>query len=66
MKNRVYTQDMGQPPMDVDMGSAPPPRKPIAAKKKPVAKKAGGVMKYAKGGSVDGCAMKGKTRGKMY
>lgn len=60
MKNRVYTEDMGQPPMDVDMGSAPPPKKGIKAKQKPKA--------YAKGGSVrgDGCATRGKTKGKMY
>jgi hypothetical protein len=65
MKDRVYTQEMGQPPMDVDMGSAKK-RLPIKAKQKPVAKKAGGTMKYAKGGSIDGCAVKGKTKGKMY
>jgi hypothetical protein len=28
-------------------------------------KKGGKVMKYAKGGSIDGCATKGKTKGKM-
>jgi hypothetical protein len=65
MKDRVYTQEMGQPPMDVDMGSAKK-RMPIKAKQKPVAKKAGGTMKYAKGGSIDGCAQRGKTKGKMY
>jgi hypothetical protein len=34
---------------------------------KPAVKKAkGGMMKaYAKGGSVDGCAMRGKTKGRM-
>lgn len=26
--------------------------------------KKGGVMKYAKAGKVDGCAMRGKTRGR--
>ena len=26
---------------------------------------AGGMAKYAKGGSIDGCATKGKTKGKM-
>ena len=33
--------------------------------RKPTAKKAmgGKVMKYAKGGSIDGCAIKGKTKG---
>lgn len=28
-------------------------------------KSGGGVKKYAKGGSIDGCAQKGKTKGKM-
>ena len=36
---------------------------------KPVAKKRGGCMKMAKGGSAsaraDGCAVKGKTKGKL-
>ena len=27
--------------------------------------KAGGMMKYKVGGSIDGCAVKGKTRGRM-
>ncbi len=27
--------------------------------------KAGGVMKYRVGGSIDGCAVKGKTRGRV-
>ena len=27
--------------------------------------KAGGMMKYAHGGSVDGCAVRGKTKGRM-
>ncbi len=28
-------------------------------------KKGGGIKKYAKGGSIDGCAQRGKTRGKV-
>jgi hypothetical protein len=28
-------------------------------------KKGGKVKKYAKGGSIDGCAIKGKTRGRL-
>lgn len=34
----------------------------------PAFKRGGGVKKYAKGGSVrgDGCAQRGKTKGKMY
>lgn len=31
----------------------------------PAMKKGGKVMKYAKGGSIDGCAKRGKTKGKM-
>jgi hypothetical protein len=27
--------------------------------------KAGGMMKYKVGGSIDGCAVKGKTRGRL-
>ena len=32
----------------------------------PAMKKGGKVKKYAKGGAIDGCAKKGKTKGKMY
>lgn len=40
--------------------------KRMKAGKKPVGMKSGGKMKkYAKGGSVDGCASKGKTKTKM-
>lgn len=55
----VYTEDSGlPPPQDVDGASAtpspPPPKKP---------------KKMAKGGSAssraDGCAQRGKTRGKI-
>jgi len=72
-KDKVYTQEMGQPPNEPDGGSVgrkyvpeqlgsgikvtkepPPPAKP---------------KKMASGGSAssraDGCATKGKTRGKM-
>jgi hypothetical protein len=46
----IYTAEKGKPPQDKDGGSAP-------------------VKKLAKGGSAssraDGCATKGKTRGKM-
>ena len=41
MKARVYTEGMGQPPMDIDGGSAP---KPTKSKQKP--------KKYAQGGMV--------------
>lgn len=53
----IYTAEMGQPPMDPEM--APPDRKPAKAKTAPKPVKA-----YAKGGSIDGCAQRGKTRGK--
>jgi hypothetical protein len=56
IRGGVYTEDSElPPPQDIDGGSAPPPPK------KP--------KKMAKGGSAssraDGCAMRGKTRGKM-
>jgi len=56
IRGGIYTEDSGlPPPQDVDGGSAPPPPK------KP--------KKMAKGGSAssraDGCAVRGKTRGKM-
>lgn len=55
LKGGVYTEDSGlPPPKDIDGGSAPPPKKP---------------KKMANGGSAssraDGCAQRGKTRGKM-
>lgn len=55
LKGGVYTEDSGlPPPQDIDGGSAPPPKKP---------------KKMANGGSAssraDGCAQRGKTRGKM-
>ena len=56
IRGGVYTEDSGlPPPQDIDGGSAPPPPK------KP--------KKMANGGSAssraDGCAQRGKTRGKM-
>jgi hypothetical protein len=72
----IYTAEMGNPPMEDDMGSAtkylkenkPPP--PItAAPNKPVAKPVGKPEAKAKGGSIksassraDGIAQRGKTR----
>jgi hypothetical protein len=57
----IYTAEMGQPPQDIDGGSAPPkkpaPKKP--AVKKPAPKKP--AVKMAKGGSIDGIAIRGKT-----
>jgi hypothetical protein len=54
----IYTAEMGAPPQDIDGGSAPRPKKT----QKPAPKKyaAGGYTKAA-----DGCAQRGKTRGKM-
>jgi hypothetical protein len=40
-------------------------KKPVAASKKPMASTKTPVKKYAKGGSIDGCAIKGKTKGRM-
>jgi len=65
-KDKVYTADMGQPPMDPEMA----PRKPKASKKDmPEQLGEGIVERKAKGGTAssraDGCCTKGKTRGKM-
>lgn len=90
MKDRVYTEDMGTPPQDIDSASVTPPMPKRAPMKRPPAKRPatrGGVFRegmpvpqdidgasvkaYKKGGSVsaskraDGCAQRGKTRGKM-
>jgi hypothetical protein len=56
---RVYTQEMGQPPVDIDGASAAPKRRPTKSKK-PV--KPNAPVKMAKGGKVKrgyGCAIKG-------
>jgi hypothetical protein len=65
----IYTADMGQPPQDIDGGSAPrkAPSKPKAPAKpkappKPVKPM---EMKKAKGGSIDGIAQRGKTNCKI-
>lgn len=59
----IYTAEMGQPPQDIDGGSAAP-KKPMpkkAAPKKPEPKKPMPVVKKAKGGSIDGIAKRGRT-----
>lgn len=65
-KDKVYTADMGQPPMDPEVA----PRTPKASKKDmPEQLGEGIVVKKAAGGSAsaraDGIATKGKTRGTM-
>jgi hypothetical protein len=64
----IYTAEMGQPPQDIDGGSAPlkkpEPKKPAPKKpapKKPEAPKKPAV-KMAKGGSIDGIAKRGRTK----
>jgi len=61
----VYEAGMGQPPKDPDMGSSAP----VPSKKRPKnttgSKVAVKPKTYAKGGSIDGCAIKGKTKAKM-
>ena len=64
----IYTAEMGQPPMDPEMAppDTPPPRKP-KPKPKPV-KKPPITKNFASGGytkAADGCAQRGKTKGKM-
>ena len=65
----IYTADMGQPPQDIDGGSAPP-KKPMPAPKKirgegmrniPVPQKPAKEAKMVKGGSIDGIAKRGRT-----
>jgi hypothetical protein len=59
----IFTAPMGQPPKDIDGGSAPAPKKPRPKTPSKVA-----VKKMASGGYVraaDGCATKGKTKGTM-
>lgn len=66
-KDKVYTEDMGQPPMDPEMA----PRNPKPSKKGMPEQLGEGIKvdKKAKGGTAssraDGCCTKGKTRGKM-
>ena len=65
----IYTAEMGQPPQDIDGGSAPVkkpmPKKPMPTPKKPEPKKPMPVVKKAKGGSIDGIAKRGRTHCKM-
>jgi hypothetical protein len=67
-KDKVYTADMGQPPQDIDGKSV------TKVDKKDMPEQAGSgiIIKKAKGGMIgsasrraDGCATKGKTRGKV-
>ncbi len=66
MAEKIYTAEMGQPPMDPEVA----PRKPNASKKcMPEQLGEGIVVTKASGGTAssraDGCCVKGKTRGKM-
>jgi hypothetical protein len=65
----IYTAEMGQPPQDIDGGSAPrkAPLKPKAPAKPKAPPKPVKPMevKKAKGGSIDGIAQRGKTNCKM-
>lgn len=66
----IYRAEMGPPPMEPDAGvlellkrSRPPmPRPPVKPPRKPEKKE---TTNLAKGGSIDGCAQRGKTRGKI-
>ena len=68
----VYTADKGMPPMDDDMGSIESLR-PKTSRQKKAAKDIRSAMGMKKGGSVkssaskraDGCATKGKTKGRF-
>lgn len=68
MADKIYTADMGQPPMDPEVA----PRNPKPSKKGMPEQLGEGIKvdKKAKGGMTasaraDGCCIKGKTRGKM-
>jgi hypothetical protein len=56
----IYTAEMGTPPVEPDMGSVKG-AKPVAPSK-PVKKMANGGSASAR---ADGCAQRGKTRGKI-
>lgn len=68
-----YTKEMGKPPIDIDQLSALPPaqRRPAEKKAEAQTKKdypqptKAPAKKFAKGGKIDGCAQRGKTRGRM-
>lgn len=60
VKGGVYNPDSGAPPpQDIDGGSVTP-SKPKPKASKPKAMATGGYVKAA-----DGCAQRGKTRGRM-
>ena len=58
----IYTEDMGTPPVDPDMGSVKG-AKPLPTSK-PVKKAAGGSVGSASK-RADGIAQRGKTRGRI-
>ncbi len=66
-KDKVYTAEMGQPPMDPEVA----PRNPKPSKKGMPEQLGEGIKvdKKAKGGTAsaraDGCCSKGKTRGRI-
>ena len=74
-KDKVYTQEMGQPPKEPDGGSVGRKYVPeqlgsgIKVDKEPPPPPPTKPKKMAKGGTAssraDGCATKGKTRGTM-
>lgn len=77
----IYTAEMGQPPMDPEMAppdrKPKPVKKPPVAVAQPAVGEEVGIRqekkqaykkKFASGGytkAADGCAQRGKTRGKM-
>lgn len=60
----IYTAEMGQPPMEPDSASAITPT-PAPMKPKKTIKKASGGSIGSASKRGDGCAQRGKTRGKM-
>ena len=60
----IYAAEMGQPPMEPDSASAITPT-PAPMKPKKTIKKASGGSIGSASKRGDGCAQRGKTRGKM-
>ena len=58
----VYTAKMGPPPQDIDSKSATQEPKPDPREREATMSRG---RRYAKGGKIDGCAQRGKTKGRM-
>lgn len=59
----IYTADMGQPPQDIDMGSAPMPKRAAPSRMKPAAE---GQMMKREGRGMAKADMQKKDKPKAY